>query len=322
MPRVLHFNDCADVSLNLVTAASEQGLTWRRLGPCQVRPPVGAGRLAWLPRVGRTMIEAARAEVIHVHYATSVPLIQRRGIPRRPYLLHLHGSDIRSQWTDPAWKPAIQQAIDGAERVYYTNLDTVEQAETARPDAEYMPAFVDFARIAPRTLPADGTARVVRFASRWSSVKNAPAMLQTAAHLARLGIQMEGLDWGDRAAEAAEIGVRLVPTMPGPEYSAWLAGASAVVGQGSGLLGVSEIEALAAGVPLVMPGTELYRYPDGSLPPVLHGEPEEAAAAIAQIVEDGEDPDPVAQIGWVRAHHTAWPYVPVLQRTYEAAAGA
>lgn len=321
---MLHVNDCADVALNLVAAARRQGLEWRRLAPHQVRPPQGSHRSAWLPRVARTIVGVRRSDVLHVHYATSVPLIQRPGVPSRPYFLHLHGTDIRDQWGDPRWTSLIQDAIDGAEHVYYTNLDTAEAATEARPDADYMPAFVDFEKTAARPAPRKGQPPIVRFASRWDSSKNAARMIETAKALGRTvgGAIIEGLDWGADARTAAESGVRLVPTMPGDTYRQWLASADVVVGQATGLLGVSELEALAAGVPVAIPVTDLVEYPDGSRPPVVHGSPEEVAEAVAEVLADHRDQAGRDQIEWVREHHTADAYVPVLEDRYRRAAGA
>src|SRR5690606_34104593 len=139
------------------------------------------GRLQYLPFVARRARALRRADVVHVHYATSARLIRERFMPRRPYLLHLHGTDIREQASDPRYRDEVSRAIDGAERVYYTNLDTAERATAARADAEYMPAFVDVAGL-PRWTPGAGGRRVV-FASRWSRVKGAETMLALAAEL-------------------------------------------------------------------------------------------------------------------------------------------
>ena len=84
-----------------------------------------------------------------------------RYIPRRPYVLHLHGTDIRTLWSDPVKGPGIQTYIDGAAHVYYSTRDNEENATTARGDAEYMPVFVD-----PRQLPEWSPQGYVAFASR------------------------------------------------------------------------------------------------------------------------------------------------------------
>ncbi|UNX55734.1 hypothetical protein MF406_05715 [Georgenia sp. TF02-10] len=324
-PRVLHVNDCAGVARNLVRAARDRGYHWRRLPPASVRPagptPTGAGRVRWVPYVLRRAAALARAEVAHVHYATSVPLITAPGMPRRPYLLHLHGTDIREQWAAPATRDLVQRAVDGAEHVYFTNLDTAGNARAARADAEFMPAFVDAAEL-PAWRPGAGGPRVV-FASRWGMEKGAPVVLDVARALraALPAARLVGLDWGPSAPEARATGVELVPRLDHAGYLDLLAGADLVVGQATGLLGVSELEAMGIGAPLVSPGTT-YPYPDGTHPPVLGGTPaeiaEQARVVLADPVRAAEE---LGGRAWVRAGFVAERYVDALADRYAAAAG-
>ena len=323
-PRVLHVNDCARVAHNLVTAAHERGYRWRHLPPAAVRPPgptpTGAGRVRWLPYVLRRRAELTRAQVAHVHYATSVPLVTAASMPRRPYFLHLHGTDIREQWAAPATRDLVRRAVDGAVGVFYTNLDTAENARAARPDAEFMPAFVDAAHL-PAWRPGSAPAPTVVFASRWGPEKGAARMLDVAGVLraAVPSARLVGLDWGPLAGEARAAGVELVGPLPHRGYLELLAGADLVVGQATGLLGVSELEALAIGAPLAMPGAP-WRYPDGGLPPVIAGAPGEVAEQAREVLED-----PVAAAGrlggrgWARENFVADRYVEELERRYAAA---
>ncbi|WP_127573980.1 glycosyltransferase [Georgenia faecalis] len=324
-PTVLHFNDCAFVGLTLVRAARRQGLEWGYLPPAKVRPartPAGPlGRAVYLPYVARRARALRRADVVHVHYATSVRLIRERFMPARPYLLHLHGTDIREQWTDPRYREEITRAIDGAEHVFYTNLDTADQARAARPDAQYMPAFVDLAALPTWTPGARG--RRVVFASRWSRVKGAATMLALAAELRRVlpaDVRLQGLDWGEAAPEAAALGVELLSQRPHAAYLDLLAGADVVVGQATGLLGVSELEAMALGVPVVTPST-LLPHPEGGAPPVLPGTVEETVGNVLAALAD--PPAASRRLDarrWVAEHYTADRYVPGLQEIYRRVA--
>ncbi|MEE6296774.1 hypothetical protein [Georgenia wangjunii] len=324
-PAVLHVNDCAFVALNLVRAARRADLTWGYLPPAKVRPastPEGAlGRLQYVPFVARRARALRRADVVHVHYATSVRLIRERLMPPRPYLLHLHGTDIREQASDPRYRDEVARAIDGAERVYYTNLDTAEQARAARADAEYMPAFVDVAGL-PAWAPGAGGRRVV-FASRWSRVKGAETMLALAAELRRAlpaDVRVQGIDWGEAAPEAAQAGVELLPRASHDQYVAMLARADVVVGQASNILAVSEHEAMAIGVPVAVPST-LIPHPDGGAPPVLSGT---IAETIEHVLTTLADPVAVSRRldarRWVTEHYTADRYVAPLQDVYRSVA--
>lgn len=319
-PAVLHFNDCAFVGLNLVRAARRAGHQWGYLPPAKVRPERtpsgGLDRLRYVPFVARRRRVLHRADVVHVHYGTSVRLIRERFMPRRPYLLHLHGTDIREQWTQPQYRDEISRAIDGAERVYYTNLDTAEQARAARADAEYMPAFVDVSAL-PAWRPGHAGRRVF-FASRWSAVKGASTMLSLAAKLRATlpaDVALQGLSWGEAAPEAAKVGVELLPRASHAQYLAMLSRADVVIGQASSVLGVSEHEAMAVGAPVVIP-VDVLPHPAGG-PPVLSGTVDEALDHVLDALQD-----PLAasrSLGgraWVEAHYTADPYVDGLQETY------
>lgn len=327
--RVLHFNDCAFVGLNLVTAAAKQGYHWRYLGKSQVRPPVNpgsslAGRARWLPYFLRRTHELARAQVVHVHYATSVPLIHQRPLPRRPYFLHLHGSDIRRRWQEPQYHDQVQRAIDGAQAVFFTNLDTIEQARQARPDAIYMPAFVRPDLLPPWRYPAEGPSGKVVFTSRWDDDKGVEQQLALAraARQAFPKVTFEGLDWGPGAAAAAKVGVKLRAPMSHAQFLHWLAGADAAIGQANRILAISEFEAMAIGLPLAALGTRIAREDDGTTPPVIEGTPQQVLEGLSQALAD---PARVAaQLGgqeWVLTHHQADPWVAFLEERYRRTVG-
>lgn len=325
-PRVLHFNDAAGVGLALVRAAERQGLHWDLLPQSRVRPSLpaarlrGLGRVRYVPFLARRAVALGRADVVHVHSANNVRLLRERGMPRRPYLLHLHGTDIRERWPDPAHRAEIQAAVDGAFAVYYTTPDLAENALRARPDAVHMPAFVEAG-----TLPAwaPGPRRRVVYVSRWSAVKGAPEVLALARRLAELlpsDVEQVGLDWGPDAEEARRAGVRLVPRLAHAEYLELLASAHVCVGQATSVLGVSELEAMAVGPPLASVGEHLSAPATGA-PPVLEGAVDDVAERVVAALADPRAT--AAALGsrrWVLTHHVADPYVPTLRAAYRAAA--
>lgn len=324
-PRVTHVNDCAFVARALVDAAARSGLRWGYLPPEKVRPAAGfgggAGRLRELPFVLRHARAAASSDVLHIHYATTVPLMRKPYIPKRPYLLHLHGTDIRRQWKDPRTHDMVQRAIDGASSVYYTNLDTVEEATTARPDAQYMPAFVEPQRLPSWRTPRRSGQQTVLFVSRWDDSKGVETQLAVASALRAAlpaDVRLVGLDWGPGAREAAGRGVELVPRLRHAEFLDLIAGADVAIGQGSGAIGVSELEAMAIGPVVLCPVQELQD--GGDPPPVLTG-------TVAEVVEQTALAliDPVAASArldarrWVLGKHTPERWVDVLETAYRDA---
>lgn len=324
-PRVLHVNDCADVGLRLVRAARNRGLPWDLLPPDRLRPPGGfggglparAGSAAYVLRLAKAV---HAHDVLHVHYANTVGLVDKPWIPRRPYALTLHGTDIREQWHDPATHADVQRAVDGAFRVYYTNVDTAESACAARADATYRPQFVDLATL-PTWCPATDLPPYVAFASRWDASKAAPAQVDFARRLAAAlpaGVQLEGLDWGEGAPTAAGVGVRLRPRMTHGDYVRWLAGATVVIGQPTGILAVSELEAIAMGAPVVVPH-RLLPVPAGEHV-AAHGDAEEMLDVAVAVVAD---PAAVASVpagpAWVGGYFVAERWVDAFREDYRAA---
>lgn len=327
-PRVTHFNDCAFVGRALVDAAARVGLSWGYLPPELVRPSAGfgggAGKLAEIPYVLRHIRTAWSSDVIHVHFATAVSLLHHPYIRRRPYALHLHGTDIRRLWKAPETHDLVQRAIDGASAVFYTNLDTVEEATSARADAQYMPAFVE-----PELLPAwrpgsESGAPTVLFVSRWDDTKGVETQLETARALRKAlpsDARLVGLDWGPAASAAAGLGVELVPRLDHAGFLDLIARADVAIGQAAGIIAVSELEAMAIGPAVLCPVPTLQD--GGDPPPVLLGS---VPDIVEQTVIALDDPRAAsARLDarpWVLNKHTPDRWVPVLESVYrDAAAG-
>ena len=325
--RVLHLNDCAFVGKNLVDAARRDRHRWDYLAPQATFPRVKPGastptRLENVRTLARLATHVGRADVVHVHFATTVRRLRPSVIPDRPYVLHLHGTDIRTLWADPSSHADIQRCIDGASHVYYSTRDNRENAEKAFPGAEYMPIFVD-ANSLPRWDPAPQ--RYVAFTSRWEAVKGLPEMLDLARRLRAAlpaDVQLQGLDWGPGAAEAAAAGVTLVPKMAHADFLGWLAGSSAAVGQATSILAVSEIEAMGIGVPLAALGAHLPG-PDGAPVPIRTGTPADVVEAVRSDLDDPiQASRDLGGRAWVLREHTADRQIPRLLATYRAAAAA
>ncbi|MEU6696486.1 hypothetical protein [Pseudonocardia sp. NPDC046786] len=301
-PSVLHVNDAAFTAERMITEAHRRGLDWTLLpkaAPDQEwrgitgrarRAAIGA---AW---VARLAVAARRHDIVHVHSASTLAH-SRLGAPR--YVVHCHGTDVRTAQYDPARRSSIVDGLRSAEAVLYSTPDLAEHVLAHRPDAVYLPVPIDVDAV-PEWAPDDR--RRVVFASRWSPDKGVGTQLAVARELiARFGdrIDLTGLDWGPCAGEAAASGVRLVPRTGHAGYLALLAGASVVVGQAAGILAASELEALAAGAPLVVPDPlPLY---DG--PPVLAVPAGDAADAVAAVLDGTQPHDPAAVRGWTRSVH-------------------
>ncbi|MFC9332421.1 glycosyltransferase [Arthrobacter sp. NPDC057009] len=325
-PRVVHLFDCADVGATLVRAARSQGQQWSYL-PARDTAYDGADLLGRTNRLRGVAGWTARrwqltlpADLLHIHFGTRVDIATRW--PRRPFVVHFHGTDIREFYQDPRQRQRIQWGADNSQAVFYATPDLAEYALAARSDARYLPNPVDLAEL-PRWQPAPEP-RIV-FASRWGAAKGGTEQLELAAKLARAVqgtcIRLQGLDWGENAAKAAELGVELVPVMSKPAYLQWLAKAHTVVGQSTGLLGMSELQALAIGVPTasnVRPGL----YP-GTVPVVGTGSLGEQVDSIVAAAKDAREVS--AGLGaraWVIEHHDPDRIVRELSAVYSSLSGS
>ncbi|WP_207346221.1 hypothetical protein [Arthrobacter sp. E3] len=327
-PKVLQFNDCAFVARSMVSAAARAGLQWDYLPPEKVRPMTAApknpllAKARFVPYLLRRRAALQAAGVVHVHYGTSVRLIKEKGMPDRPYVLTLHGTDIRRQWKDPAFHDEIQRAIDGAAHVYYANNDNELDATAARADAEFFPSVVDLPRL-PAWSPAPRPQ--VMFISRWDDDKGVGRQLELAGELSRAlkgRAELIGLNWGPGAAEAQAKGVRLLEKMPQHSYYEQLSRSAVGIGQASEYFSTSEFEAMCMGLPVAALGSRLPRPDDGSRPPVMEGA---LSDVVAQVVEAVADPAGAsARLGgaaWAVPRYDAANYIPRLAALYRKVGG-
>ena len=273
--RVLHVNDAAFTTANLLWEAQRRGLPWRYL-PIAVADPDwrgvsgkarrAASGLRWEALLAR---RAASADLLHVHVAS---VVRHTAWVPRPYVIHLHGTDIRSHQYDPRYAALVRRAVERAAAVLYSTPDLAEHVRW-RPDAALLPVPVDVAAL-PAWRP-DPRPTVV-FASRWEAVKGLPVQLAIADAIRRRQpeARLLGIDWGSGAAEARAHGVELVPRLRHEEFLDLLATAHVVVGQPTGMLAASELEAVGMGVPVVAPLEPRWYLPvTVAVPPVLGGLP-------------------------------------------------
>lgn len=297
-PRVVHVNDVAGVASAAVTEAVAEGLPWRLWALPQVRGR-WLGAKAWirLRDLARFRAAGRSANILHVHYGH---FAYYAWLVRRPYLLHLHGTDVRVNIGSRGLGWLTRSAIRRAAAVVYSTPDMRDAVHALRPDATWLPAPLDPAvtaaevRYGPRLDPAGPARPRIVFASRWDAVKGLDQLL-AAARALRLcypEADLVAIDWGKGAADAAAAGVRMLPLLPSAEFRDLLAGADVVIGQmASGALGVADLTAMALGRPLVARFTQGHAY-GGDAAPIWNTAttaPLEAVAEILGLADDGRE---------------------------------
>lgn len=200
---------------------------------------------------------SALQDIVHVHTGGLSPHMRWL---RTPWVVHLHGTDVRTRQYD-GWSEKLQFGVQHAAAVLYSTPDLLPHVLELRPRTEpiYFPGPVNLTA-APSWSPVPG--RVI-FASRWEADKGGSAQVQIAREIRARNPDAEvlGLRWGSDAEAARAAGVRLLPRMGADDYKKWLSSGAVVVGQMTGALGISELEALSIGVPLVSGALPAF-YPD------------------------------------------------------------
>lgn len=246
--KVIHLNNVADTGKNLVRSGRELGYDWSlRLIP----PANGASykvAAARLKDLGKWMAQGERPALLHVHYAPNAYYAWARRIP---YVLHAHGSDVRKDLNRTGTSALTRRAILNAESVIAATPDLLEPLQEIRPDAVFLPNPTSLELVKHTFVPPAMSGKVV-FNARWEADKGGVKLINAAKKLLENGVDVWGLDWGIDAPTARALGVKLVPRLHKRAFHAYLESADVVVGQSSyGCLGVSDLETLTLGRPLV-----------------------------------------------------------------------
>ncbi|WP_269937160.1 glycosyltransferase [Arthrobacter sp. HY1533] len=315
--RILHLGDISGTSKSVIEVARTKGLDW-------VLRDVPAGRGAnpalIMARRLRDLVSVRalrpRPDVLHINYGVS----GYYGWGRKNVVLHLHGTDVRSDLLSPVLGPVVRHSIKSADVVLFSTPDMGDAVHRLRPDAQWFPAPLPPAAATMQTLKRPRAGKKIFFASRWDDSKGAPGLLELAASLQRhrTDLELVGLDWGSHAGQARDLGLRLLPLMSTEEFRMQLAESDVVIGQiAVGALGLSDLEAMAQGRPLVARFTLDAEY--GGPAPLFNTEDAAPLSLVQQILAD---PAAAAEVGargreWALAHHGAEKLEARLEAIYE-----
>ncbi|MEO8468047.1 MAG: glycosyltransferase [Chloroflexota bacterium] len=270
------------ISIPLAQRGSHRGGAIKLLlGPLRV---IDAAKVA---RVARAM----HPDIVHVHW---VPNGIVGLMVRTPWVLHVHGSDIRDLGL--LRRSPFHVLIRAASRVVYSTPDLARWVLPLRPDADYLPT-----PIAIRASMPDRDWDVL-VASRGAASKGS-AVAAAAVELLleqdpRLRIAaVDGPDFNARA-------VRL-PFVSKAAFVERLARSRVVMGQFRvPALGISELEAMSVARPVVT-NVDLTFYKDPP-PVVVATSPQAAAVGVRRLLDAPAEADALGLAGqrWVRAHYS------------------
>lgn len=304
--RVLHLNNVADTGRNLVSYARSTGRAWAlRLIPHGSLTSPGQ----WIVR-GNDLIDwqinTVHPDVLDIHYA---PNGYYGWFRKEPYVLHVHGSDLRVDLHKPGIGILAKQSIERADAVVAATPDLLPRLREIREDAVHIPNALPV-ELLKRT-PAQPVQGRVVFNARWDHSKGGLKMVEAAKSLVKSGVDVHGVDWGDLAPAARDAGVRLAPRMSKKDYHSFISMGQVVVGQFLvDALSISDLETLALGRPLIA------RHP-GSDAPVEICSVEEIAERALELVHTTEEPTAEEKRRqWVLEHHHPEVTTRMLEKIY------
>lgn len=269
---------------------------------------------AYRPAIDR--LRNGAYDVIHIHWLTQGITGVLAG---RPFIVQAHGSDVHAHLRNPVYRAVTRSVLKRAGAVLYVTPDLREPLKDFDSKLRYLPNPIDVDALAPRTMPTR-VDRVLIF-TRLDAVKGVDRIFAAVERL-RPMVEITAVEWGELARPYARTYSRwvdFVAPVPHAEIGPFLQRFDAVIGQmGSGALGLSEIEALAAGRPVIT-GIDWNLYGDDDPPPVVRASDPDALVKAVEDLQQGR-PDINALSGegmaWTRRHHGFERHLSLLEAAY------
>lgn len=268
--------------------------------------------LLYVPTIVRLRREPY--DVIHIHWIT-------RGIigllAGKPFVVQAHGSDLHSREHTAR---LCRLVLERARVIFYVTPNLESFIHRFADKAFYLPNPVDVATLSPSPRAPRSTRRLVIF-MRLDPVKGADRAFPVVERLAEMGIEVTALRWGSLAGEYVERYGRVVNFVDPIEHDRigeFLGQFDLVVGQmEQGALGLSELEAMAAGKPLIV-GIDRSLYPGDKPPVVSSHDPEELLEQVVRLKDDAKRLQNLSFEGraWVRRNHGYQRHLELLEQAY------
>jgi glycosyltransferase involved in cell wall biosynthesis len=271
--------------------------------------------LLYLPAVRR--LRRGGYDVIHIHWLP-------RGIvgilARRPFAIQAHGSDLHTEINTPGLFNLNRRVLEEARVIFYVTPNLESYIHRFEPKLRYLPNPVNVGAVAGAPRAPERVRRAVVF-MRLDPVKGVDKVFPAAERLSSM-IELTALRWGPLAAEYGEryrSSVRFVDPVPHDRIGEFLSQFDLVIGQmEQGALGLSEIEAMAAGRPLIT-GIDRALYYAGDRPPVVYsGDPDQLVDQVEALKDDAKRLANLAREGreWVRRNHGYHRHLAILEAAY------
>ena len=326
--RIIHVREVANVASTLVEGLQRLGHE-AEVRPMRMRRSDGALEVTGVPsriieasRINR-YIRRGRFDVVHIHWAY-MGWMAIAG--RYPYFLHCHGFDLTRNLKWPILGWLSRRAVAQARRVFYSTPDLKPHALRLRSDAAFIPNPIKLEVFRPSEAAHNGRGPRVLMISRFEAKKGPEIAAAVIRQLKSLepGVQVDAFNWGQLTEALVEPGlVNLIPKVPYSEMPSLLNRYDFVVGQFKlGAIGMSELEAMACGKPVLC----FFNYPQvyDEPPPLLSTrDPVQGAEMLVKLIENPQLRKETGDKGraWVERHHDHIEVARLVEHHYREALG-
>jgi glycosyltransferase involved in cell wall biosynthesis len=271
--------------------------------------------LLYLPTIWR--LRRKPYDVIHIHWVSRGLLGLVSG---KPFLIQAHGSDLHMHVNTPGMFRLSRRVLELARVIFYVtpNLETYVHRFAGK--LFYLPNPVDVRSVAVSPRAPQSVRRLAIF-MRLDPVKGVERVFPAVERLASMGIEVTALKWGPLTSDyTSRYGdfVQFVDPVAHDRIGEFLSEFDLVVGQmEQGALGLSELEAMAAGRPLIS-GIDRDLYP-GDKPPVVSSySPDELVEQVERLMGDSRRLENLSREGraWVRRNHGYERHLQLLESAY------
>jgi glycosyltransferase involved in cell wall biosynthesis len=320
--KILHVNNVANVPDGLVKGLKELDVDAQLYQPYvginkkKMFGPIGviANRISDA-RILKAKIKKEKFDIVHIHYAYFGMLGFLGGYE---YWLHCHGTDIRRNLYHPLYKVPTIISMKNAKSVLYSTPDLKVHAENKRPDASFLPNPIQTSKFEPTDIPESVHGKVLLI-SRIDAIKGIDAAFDAIKIIKKKNpsISIDAFLWGPDLERFKDNRlVNWIPTVSYNEIAKLLHNYQVIIGQFElGILGMSEMEAMACARPVVCDFTHYESYHNP--PPIVQAKTSDEISQ--KVLALAESPSECGLIGrksreWVVENHD---YIKVAKRLVE-----
>jgi glycosyltransferase involved in cell wall biosynthesis len=268
--------------------------------------------IAYLPAIQK--LRGNHYDVVHIHWLSQgiVGLLIDR-----PFFAQAHGSDLHVNMRNPVLRRVTLKVLERARMVFYVTPDLPAYAPGFGEKLRYLPNPIE---VGDDVEPAPTKLASAVIFTRLAPVKGVDRIFPGAERLRR-SVELTALEWGPLAGEYAQrYGglVRFVRPVPHSEVASFLRQFDIVIGQmQAGSLGLSELEAMAAGRPVIT-GIDWSLYPEDPPPVVAANDADGIVAAVEKLKGDEKELARLSRDGreWVRRNHGFARHLQLLEAAY------